>query len=184
MREQSGAKAPRPALESGDFSPGSESSRSAGPEADVDSAIEVEPELDPEDAPSEVDSGPPSIPSAASVGSSETASSTPAGLFTGVLPGHVIANRYEVLGVLGEGGMGIVHRCRDQTTNQGVAIKRVIVPDGKLAAEYVMWFYKEARSTTRASCARATSAASWTARRIWPWIWPPASPCTTSRKRA
>ncbi|HEY6557792.1 MAG TPA: protein kinase [Polyangiaceae bacterium] len=146
MQEQSGAQGPRPVLESGDFSPASESSRSAGPEADVDSAIEVEPELDPEHAPSEVDSGPPSIPSAASVGSSEAASSTPGGLFSGVLPGHVIANRYEVLGVLGEGGMGIVYRCRDQTTNQGVAIKRVIVPDGKLAAEYVMWFYKEARA--------------------------------------
>lgn len=63
-----------------------------------------------------------------------------------VLPGHVIAGRYEVQHVLGEGGMGIVYACTDRATGELVAVKRVIPPEGKLAAEYVMWFYKEARA--------------------------------------
>jgi serine/threonine protein kinase/tetratricopeptide (TPR) repeat protein len=87
------------------------------------------------------DSAPPSIPSAAAA----SVHSSPRGS-TAVLPGHIIANRYEVLGVLGEGGMGIVYRCADKSTSQLVAIKRVIPPPGNLAHEYVMWFYKEARA--------------------------------------
>ncbi|HEY2405899.1 MAG TPA: serine/threonine-protein kinase [Polyangiaceae bacterium] len=94
-------------------------------------------------APEDTDSAPPSIPSAASV-APEGASKLPGAV--PVLPGHVIANRYEVVSVLGEGGMGIVYRCRDQSNGQFVAIKRVIPPSGNLAGEYVMWFYKEARA--------------------------------------
>src|SRR6478752_8728831 len=90
----------------------------------------------------EVDSAPPSIPSAAHVAEDPP---KPQGSIP-VLPGHVIANRYEVLGILGEGGMGIVYRCRDQSNGQFVAIKRVIPPSGNLQGEYVMWFYKEARA--------------------------------------
>ncbi len=63
-----------------------------------------------------------------------------------VLPGHVIGDRYEVLEVIGEGGMGIVYRCHDLATGTHVALKRVIVPDRSLAPEYLMWFYKEARA--------------------------------------
>src|SRR3954464_15122050 len=93
-------------------------------------------------APPEPDSAPPSIPSAAGVTAEDA---KPQGSIP-VLPGHVIANRYEVLGILGEGGMGIVYRCRDQSNGQFVAIKRVIPPSGNLQGEYVMWFYKEARA--------------------------------------
>ncbi len=93
--------------------------------------------------PNEADSAPPSIPSAAAVFSED---STRAATSTPVLPGHVIANRYEVLSVLGEGGMGIVYRCRDQANGEQLAVKRVIPPPGNLAHDYVMWFYKEARA--------------------------------------
>ena len=93
--------------------------------------------------PVEPDSAPPSIPSAASVTAEDAPK--PQGSIP-VLPGHVIANRYEVLGILGEGGMGIVYRCRDQSNGQFVAIKRVIPPSGNLQGEYVMWFYTEARA--------------------------------------
>ena|SRR5690349_13676340 len=79
------------------------------------------------DAPRDPDSAPPSIPSAAAVFSED---STRAATSTPVLPGHVIANRYEVLSVLGEGGMGIVYRCRDQANGEQVAVKRVIPPPG------------------------------------------------------
>lgn len=91
------------------------------------------------------DEAPPSIPSAA-VLSDRSRPQAAKDSKIPVLPGHVIAHRYEVLNVLGEGGMGIVYRCRDQATGEDVAIKRVIPPEGKLADEYVAWFYKEARA--------------------------------------
>jgi eukaryotic-like serine/threonine-protein kinase len=114
-------------------------------EADV---VEAEPpKTDPEplahkavEAAAAADSAPPSIPSAAAAPLDTTRGGAP------VLPGHVIAHRYEVLGVLGEGGMGIVYRCKDRPSGQTLAIKRVIPPPGNLANEYVMWFYKEARA--------------------------------------
>ena len=103
------------------------------------------------EAEAEHDSAPPSIPSAASLkeGSILSVSMqeiTPLGTPSPVLPGHVLADRYEVVSVLGEGGMGIVYRCKDLATGQEVALKRVIPPETKLAAEYIMWFYKEARA--------------------------------------
>ena len=119
-------------------------------EDDISDADDAEPKkTDPEPAAAKAvaallsvpDSAPPSIPSAAAA---PLDTSGRGGV--PVLPGHVIANRYEVLGVLGEGGMGIVYRCRDKPTGQVVAIKRVIPPPGNLAHEYVMWFYKEARA--------------------------------------
>ncbi len=91
------------------------------------------------------DSAPPSIPSFAQVSGGLPASGAP-GPAVMVLPGHVIADRYEVLDVLGEGGMGIVYRCRDLSNDELVALKRVVPPDSGSSDEYVMWFYKEARA--------------------------------------
>ncbi len=105
--------------------------KGATPLVDLDSILEIEPELE---------SAPPSIPSAAATATPGAIPAQP------VLPGHVIAQRYEVINVLGEGGMGIVYRCRDQATGDQVAVKRVILPEGKAASEYVGWFYKEARA--------------------------------------
>ena len=95
-----------------------------------------------------LDSGPPSIPSAAKI---EPAPREIAGEVTpetpsGVAVGHVLADRYEVLSVLGEGGMGIVYRCLDTYSGDEVALKRVIIPEGPLANEYVLWFYKESKA--------------------------------------
>jgi eukaryotic-like serine/threonine-protein kinase len=111
-------------------------------------SIQPEPAPDPEE---NFDSAPPSIPSAASLKESSVLSATvheaaPLGTPRAVVPGHIIANRYEVTSVLGEGGMGIVYRCRDLSTGHELAVKRVIPPENKLAAEYIMWFYKEARA--------------------------------------
>ena len=103
--------------------------------------VDEPPARDPE-------SSPPSIPSAAEVASTSLALAAPGmkPVATPVLPGDLIADRYEVIDVLGEGGMGIVHKCRDLFDEGLVAVKRVIVPDSSHAEEYVMWFYKEARA--------------------------------------
>jgi len=94
-----------------------------------------------------LDSGPPSIPSAANVlepaaPAMESRPTSP----SGIAVGQILADRYDVLSVLGEGGMGIVYHCRDTYVGDDVAVKRVIIPDGPLANEYVMWFYKESRA--------------------------------------
>lgn len=100
----------------------------------------------PDVTPEPLDSAPPSIPSAAQADPNRFASALPSTERIQILPGHVIAHRYEVLGVVGEGGMGIVYRCRDRANGELCALKRVIPPEGKLAPDYIAWFYKEARA--------------------------------------
>lgn len=144
LRESAEALAPAMEPPPGDIQPsGDMRSRDEGPNTDP-AVVSEEDLLSAPLIAREEDSAPPSIPSAAEVVSAPPAILSPAG--APVLPGHVIANRYEVLGVLGEGGMGIVYRCRDQSTSQLVALKRVIPPPGNLVNEYLMWFYKEARA--------------------------------------
>jgi hypothetical protein len=62
--------------------------------------------------------------------------------------GRVIAGRFEVVSVLGEGGMGKVYTAKDRETNQLAAIKVVI---GKLSGneEYVARLKQEARTAGR-----------------------------------
>ncbi len=40
-------------------------------------------------------------------------------------PGVVLGDRYEVLGVIGRGGMGVVYRARDRELNEDVAVKTI-----------------------------------------------------------
>lgn len=48
----------------------------------------------------------------------------------GLIPGQILAGRYEIVGELGAGGMGRVYRAQDQTLGKEVAIKTVLSPSG------------------------------------------------------
>lgn len=63
-----------------------------------------------------------------------------------IQPGDRVAGRYDVVRLLGEGGMGIVFGCRDRFSGDEVALKQVLVPEGANTSDYVTWFYKEARA--------------------------------------
>ena len=94
----------------------------------------------------DLESRPPTIPSAAAVAGPAGVPSALSQVGSEAYEGDVIAGRYRVDGVLGEGGMGIVYRCEDLSSHEAVALKRVVVPETEHAEEYIMWFYKEARA--------------------------------------
>ena len=57
-------------------------------------------------------------------------------------PGHVLGGRYEILALLGEGGMGAVYKAHDREVDRNVALK-VIRPELAGHAEIVRRFKQE-----------------------------------------
>jgi serine/threonine protein kinase len=53
--------------------------------------------------------------------------------------------RYQVVGVLGHGGMGTVYHCRDTEGEREVAVKELVPPSGRAALDRVEQFRQEAR---------------------------------------
>ena len=65
-----------------------------------------------------------------------------------VVPGTVLAGRYEILAVLGRGGMGTVYSARDRVIEETVALK-VLRPEIAGSPEFKQRFVSEARLARR-----------------------------------
>jgi serine/threonine protein kinase len=67
---------------------------------------------------------------------------------SGELEGRVIAGKYAVLSVIGQGAMGVVYRARQMALDKVVALK-VLSRELRDDAEFVMRFHTEARAASR-----------------------------------
>lgn len=77
-------------------------------------------------------------------------SDLPVSSIAGELPerGAILVGKYEVISVLGKGGMGVVLQARNQRTEQSVAIK-LLLPDARQNPDVVARFEREARAAAR-----------------------------------
>lgn len=60
--------------------------------------------------------------------------------------GDLIAERYTVERELGRGGMAAVYLCRDDVSEERVAIKVLFFESAEQTARYAIWFHQEARA--------------------------------------
>ena len=74
------------------------------------------------------------------------AGTPPSSRFT---PGQIIAGRYQLVALLGRGGMGEVYRAEDLTLDQPVALK--FLPEGAVDAAQLAQFHNELRTARQVS---------------------------------